>query len=151
MKRIEQIVVIFIAAALAIPSYWFFWTLAGGGGYNKRIKPMKNSRKLDSPKRPIIEKKKKRLVNSDSHDNANSDVLVSAVISPYLLTHLHHILQQSEYYAQKDGRKSHAANFAKLRKVLCLDARSMADASAKEIKDVDNDLSNNKYNEQNVA
>ena len=39
MKKIEQIVVIFIAAALAIPSYWFFWTLAGGGGYNKRIKP----------------------------------------------------------------------------------------------------------------
>ena len=39
MKRIEQIVVIFIAAALAIPSYWFFWTLAGGGGYNRRIKP----------------------------------------------------------------------------------------------------------------
>ena len=37
MKRIEQIVVIFIAAALAIPSYWFFWTLAGGGGYNRRI------------------------------------------------------------------------------------------------------------------
>ena len=42
MKRIEQIVVIFIAAALAIPSYWFFWTLAGGGGYNKRIKPTIN-------------------------------------------------------------------------------------------------------------
>ena len=40
MKRIEQIVVIFIAAALAIPSYWFFWTLAGGGGYNKRNKPI---------------------------------------------------------------------------------------------------------------
>ncbi len=40
MKRIEQIVVIFIAAALAIPSYWFFWTLAGGGGYNKRLKPI---------------------------------------------------------------------------------------------------------------
>ena len=39
MKRIEQIAVIFIAAALAIPSYWFFWTLAGGGGYNKRIMP----------------------------------------------------------------------------------------------------------------
>jgi len=36
MKRIEQIVVIFIAAALAIPSYWFFWTLAGGGGYERR-------------------------------------------------------------------------------------------------------------------
>ena len=39
MKRIEQIVVIFIAAGLAIPSYWFFWTLAGGGGYNRRITP----------------------------------------------------------------------------------------------------------------
>ena len=36
MKRIEQIVVIFIAAALAIPSYWFFWTMAGGGGYERR-------------------------------------------------------------------------------------------------------------------
>ena len=112
---------------------------------------MKNSRKLDSPKRSIIDKKKKRLPNSDSYDNENSDVLVSAVISPYLLTHLHHILQQSEYYAQQEGRKSHAANFAKLRKVLCLDARSMADASAKEIKDTDSDLSFNKYNEQNVA
>ena len=42
MKRIEQIVVIFIAAALAIPSYWFFWTLAGGGGYNKRVTPKTN-------------------------------------------------------------------------------------------------------------
>ena len=112
---------------------------------------MKNSRKIDSPKRSIIDKKKKKLVNSDSYETENSDVLVSAVISPYLLTHLHHILQQSEYYAQKDGRKSHAANFAKLRKVLCLDARSMADASAKEINDTDNDLSFNKYNEQNVA
>ena len=42
MKRIEQITVIFIAAALAIPSYWFFWTLAGGGGYNKRAAPITN-------------------------------------------------------------------------------------------------------------
>ena len=53
MKRIEQIVVIFIAAALAIPSYWFFWTLAGGGGYNKRITPMtnqKNNYSKPSPK-----------------------------------------------------------------------------------------------------
>ena len=38
MKRLEQIVVIFIAATLSIPSYWFFWTLAGGGGYNERKK-----------------------------------------------------------------------------------------------------------------
>ena len=113
--------------------------------------PMKNTRKLDSSKRSIIDKKKKRLVHSDSSHNENSDVLVSAVISPYLLTHLHHILQQSEYYAQKDGRKSHAANYAKLRKVLCLDARSMADASAKEIKETDNDFSFDKHNEKNVA
>ena len=49
MKRIEQIVVIFIAAALAIPSYWFFWTLAGGGGYNKRIEPMKNQNNYSKP------------------------------------------------------------------------------------------------------
>ena len=51
MKRIEQIVVIFIAAALAIPSYWFFWTLAGGGGYNKRIKPITNE---ESTKEPLL-------------------------------------------------------------------------------------------------
>ena len=40
MKRIEQIVAIFIAAGLSIPSYWFFWTLAGGGGYDKRTQPI---------------------------------------------------------------------------------------------------------------
>ena len=49
MKRIEQIVVIFIAAALAIPSYWFFWTLAGGGGYNKRIEPVTNQEDFMKP------------------------------------------------------------------------------------------------------
>ena len=49
MKRIEQIVVIFIAAALAIPSYWFFWTLAGGGGYNKRVTPKTNKEILREP------------------------------------------------------------------------------------------------------
>ena len=48
MKRIEQIVVIFIAAGLAIPSYWFFWTLAGGGGYNKRVAQLTN--KDNTPK-----------------------------------------------------------------------------------------------------
>ena len=112
---------------------------------------MKNSRKIDSSKMSIMDNKKKKFIQSDSLNNENSDVLVSAVISPYLLPHLHQILQRSEYYAQKDGRISHAANFAKLRKVLCLDARSMADASAKEIKDNENDLSLNKYNDQNVA
>jgi len=112
---------------------------------------MKNSRNFDSSQRSTIDKKKKILIQPDSLNTENSDVLVSAVISPYLLTHLHQILQRSEYYAQKDGRISHAANFAKLRKVLCLDARSMADASAKEINDTDNDLCINKYNQKNVA
>ncbi len=36
MLRLEQITAIFLAAGLAIPSYWFFWTLAGGGGYDRR-------------------------------------------------------------------------------------------------------------------
>ncbi len=60
----------------------------------------------------------------------NSDVLVSAVISTYLLTHLHHVLQRAEFGAVQDGRQSQAANYAQLRKVLCLDARSMDQASA---------------------
>jgi hypothetical protein len=59
-----------------------------------------------------------------------SDVLVSAVISTYLLTHLHHVLQRAEYGAQQEGQQSLAANYAQLRKVLCLDARSMEDAFA---------------------
>merc|ERR1719197_1154020 len=60
----------------------------------------------------------------------NSDVLVSAVISTYLLTHLHHVLQRAEYGATQEGRSSQASNYAQLRKVLCMDARSMEDASA---------------------
>ncbi len=36
MGRLEQITALFLAAGLAIPSYWFFWTLAGGGGYDRR-------------------------------------------------------------------------------------------------------------------
>ena len=55
MKRIEQIVVIFIAASLAIPSYWFFWTLAGGGGYNKRVKPTNNENSLNSLPKDLLE------------------------------------------------------------------------------------------------
>jgi len=59
-----------------------------------------------------------------------SDVLVSAVISTYLLTHLHHVLQRAEFAAAQEGHKSQASNYAQLRKVLCLDARTMEDASA---------------------
>ena len=65
-----------------------------------------------------------------SRTSENSDVLISAVISSYLLTHLHHVLQRAEYGASKEGRSSQASNFAQLRKVLCMDARSMEDASA---------------------
>ena len=56
MKRIEQIVAIFIAAGLSIPSYWFFWTLAGGGGYEKRVKP-------------IIEENSPKILKSSSNFN----------------------------------------------------------------------------------
>ena len=65
----------------------------------------------------------------------NSDVLVSAVISTYLLTHLHHVLQRAEYGAAQEGRGAQAANYAQLRKVLCMDARSMEDASALGLRD----------------
>jgi hypothetical protein len=40
------------------------------------------------------------------------------------------VLQRAEYGAQQEGRQSLAANYAQLRKVLCLDARSMEDAFA---------------------
>ena len=72
----------------------------------------------------------------------NGDVLISAVVSSYLLTHLHHVLQRAEYGANKEGRSSHAANFAQLRKVLCMDARSMKDASALGLKENDLDKCN---------
>jgi len=36
MLRLEQVTALVLAAALAIPSYWFFWTMAGGGGYERR-------------------------------------------------------------------------------------------------------------------
>ena len=54
-----------------------------------------------------------------------SEVLVSAVISTYLLTHLHHVLQRAEYGAQQEGHPALAANYAELRKRLCLEARSL--------------------------
>ena len=40
------------------------------------------------------------------------------------------MLQRAEYGAQQEGRDALAANYAELRKVLCLDARTMEDASA---------------------
>ena len=75
--------------------------------------------------------------NKRRSNKENSDVLVSAVISSYLLSHLHHVLQKAEYLAHQDGRIVQADNFAQLRKVLCMDARSMKDASALGMKDVE--------------
>ncbi len=77
----------------------------------------------------------KNLRRKTRRSNQNSDVLISAVVSSYLLTHLHHVLQRAEYGAVREGRDSQAANFAQLRKVLCMDARSMKDASALGLKE----------------
>tara|TARA_B100001121_G_scaffold280913_1_gene273215 strand:+ start:843 stop:1181 length:339 start_codon:yes stop_codon:yes gene_type:complete len=112
---------------------------------------MKQSIKLNSEKRLIMNQRKKSVINSRNKIQKSSDVLISAVISPYLLTHLHQTLQKSELISKQEGRLSHAANFAKLRKVLCLDARSMEDASAKEIQDPDKDLYINNNSKQNAA
>ncbi len=81
-------------------------------------------------KRPVKQGRRK-----NRRSGSNGDVLISAVVSSYLLTHLHHVLQRAEYGASQEGRSSHAANFAQLRKVLCMDARSMKDASALGSKD----------------
>ena len=70
-------------------------------------------------------------------NNENSDVLISAVISTHLLTSLHQVLQRAEFEAIKEGRVSQAANFGQLRKVLCMDARSMKDASASGVREGD--------------
>ena len=80
-----------------------------------------------------------------------SDVLISAVISTYLLTHLHQVLQRAEYGASQEGRNSQAANFAQLRKVLCMDARSMEDASATGWQEEDFDKVTDSKVEQKVA
>ena len=98
-------------------------------------KPLSSSVVVDkgSVKRPRRKSRRK---------STNGDVVISAVVSSYLLTHLHHVLQRAEYGASKEGKSSHAANFAQLRKVLCMDARSMKDASALGLKESDLDTCN---------
>ena len=49
MLRLEQITALVLAAALAIPSYWFFWTMAGGGGYERRGIKENNHKALEIP------------------------------------------------------------------------------------------------------
>ncbi len=77
--------------------------------------------------------------NKRRSNKENSDVLVSAVISSYLLSHLHHVLQNAEYLASKEGKLVQSENLAQLRKVLCMDARSMKDAYALGIKEVESE------------
>ena len=91
-----------------------------------------------TPKAPP-RRRASRTRSSRPRSQDNSDVLVSAVISTYLLTHLHHVLQRAEFGAEQEGRQSQAANYAQLRKVLCMDARSMEDASASGLRDSDLD------------
>ncbi len=97
----------------------------------------KTSRSNNSAKAKKLGGKGKRKTQRSNQEN--SDVLISAVISSYLLTHLHQVLQRSEYVALQEGRNSQAANFAQLRKVLCMDARSMKDAFALGMQDSDID------------
>ncbi len=54
MVRLEQITALILAGALAIPSYWFFWTLAGGGGYDRR----------ELPKSDLIENNHKEVIKA---------------------------------------------------------------------------------------
>ena len=49
MLRLEQITALVLSAALAIPSYWFFWTMAGGGGYERRGIREDGQEQLDIP------------------------------------------------------------------------------------------------------
>ncbi len=84
----------------------------------------------------------KRQRRKSRNSGKKADVLISAVVSSYLLTHLHHVLQRAEYGASKEGRSSHAAYFVQLRKVLCMDARSMKDSSAFGLKESDLDMFN---------
>ena len=92
------------------------------GQATPKSKPTQQSQRSTAPRRSRT--------RSPRRSPENSDVLVSAVVSTYLLTHLHHVLQRAEYTAVQEGRGSQAANYAQLRKVLCMDARSMEDASA---------------------
>ena len=102
-------------------------------------RPDVSAPQLPSRSKPVAPKSKRpsnerRKTQRPSRTPENSEVLVSAVISTYLLTHLHHVLQRAEYGAVQDGRRSQAANYAQLRKVLCMEARSMEDASASGLK-----------------
>jgi len=93
----------------------------------------------------------KRPRRKSRRKSTNGDVVISAVVSSYLLAHLHHVLQRAEYGASKEGRSSHAANFAQLRKVLCMDARSMKDASALGLKESDLETCNESLSFQTKA
>ena len=61
MLRLEQITALVLAAGLAIPSYWFFWSLAGGGGYDRRSQeavPIIQQKNSTNPKLNFKKKRK---------------------------------------------------------------------------------------------
>tara|TARA_Y100001968_G_C19290556_1_gene683993 strand:+ start:560 stop:721 length:162 start_codon:yes stop_codon:yes gene_type:complete len=49
MLRLEQFTALFLAAALAIPSYWFFWTMAGGAGSERRENKANSKESIEMP------------------------------------------------------------------------------------------------------
>ena len=106
------------------------------------------TQKSSSIEAPLVPQVRRRRLRRSQE---NSDVLVSAVISSHLLTHLHHVLQRAEYGAVQEGRVNQAANFSQLRKVLCMDARSMKDASAAGLQDGELDHSDDSSLESKVA
>ena len=113
-------------------------------------KPILPKSPRSSKSNHLVNKASSKVKQKINRRNAeSSDVLISAVISPYLLTHLHHVLQRAEYGAIKEGRNSQAINFAQLRKVLCMDARSMKDSSA--LRDADMDCLNDSNFESKAA
>ena len=73
--------------------------------------------------RPVATEKP--MARSPQKAAEQSEVHVSAVISTYLLTHLHHVLQRAEFGAVREGRAAMASNYAELRQALCANARSM--------------------------
>ncbi len=115
----------------------------------KPVLPKSPRANLSSSMDNKVGSKVKRKINARTSEK--SDVLISAVVSSYLLTHLHHVLQRAEYGALQEGRNNQAFNFAQLRKVLCMDARSMEDASALGFRDGDMDNVNDSNFESKAA
>jgi hypothetical protein len=49
MKRLEQLAALVVAAGLALVSYWLFFSWAGGGGMQRRQRPLPAPSSQQSP------------------------------------------------------------------------------------------------------